>query len=84
MIGSLFIRFFLINAHNNLKFFLGDQMSISSIQGHGGHFARRGKNCQYCEIDSTVNQAVFFEIVGGLLFRRVYDDVEGEVQLRWT
>ena len=28
-------------------------MSISSIQGHGGHFARRGKNCQYCEIDSA-------------------------------
>ena len=27
-------------------------MSISSIQGHGGHFARRGKNCNYCESDS--------------------------------
>ena len=31
---------------------LGDQMSISSIQGYGGHFGRRGQNCNYCEADS--------------------------------
>ena len=28
-------------------------MSISSIQGFGGHFARRGCNCNYCESDSS-------------------------------
>ena len=28
-------------------------MSISSIQGYGGHFGRRGQNCNYCEIDSV-------------------------------
>ena len=48
---------------------------MHSSQRQGDWFLHR-------KIDSIVNQSVFFELVGGLLFRRLYDDVEGEVQLR--
>ena len=43
---------------------------------------RQGDGFLNRKIDSIVNQAVFFDLEVGLLFRRVYDDVEGEVQLR--
>ena len=43
---------------------------------------RQGDWFLHRKVDPTENQSVYFELVGGLLFRRVYDDVEGKVQLR--
>ena len=42
---------------------------------------RQGGRFLHPKVDSIVNQSVFFEVVGGLLFRRVYEDVDAEVQL---
>ena len=33
-----------------MSFVTGDQMATSCILGFGGHFARAGQNCNYCEV----------------------------------